>query len=77
MSRPRWALFAYHTFGARALEALLARDEQVVAVVTHADDPSEGEWFDSVAEVANVLASAGMNCEDSRQATICSTTERR
>ncbi len=52
MSRPRWAVFAYHTFGARALEALLARDEQVVAVVTHADDPSEGDWFDSVADVA-------------------------
>jgi UDP-4-amino-4-deoxy-L-arabinose formyltransferase/UDP-glucuronic acid dehydrogenase (UDP-4-keto-hexauronic acid decarboxylating) len=52
MSRARWAVFAYHTFGARALEALLARDEQVVAVVTHADDPSEGDWFDSVADVA-------------------------
>jgi len=52
VSRARWALFAYHTFGARALEALLARDEQVVAVVTHADDPSEGDWFDSVADVA-------------------------
>ena len=52
MSRARWALFAYHTFGARALEALLARDEQVVAVVTHADDPSEGDWFDSAADVA-------------------------
>ncbi len=48
----RWALFAYHTFGARALEALLARDERVVAVVTHADDPSEGDWFESVAEIA-------------------------
>ena len=48
----RWAVFAYHTFGARVLEALLARDEPVVAVVTHADDPSEGDWFDSVAEVA-------------------------
>lgn len=52
MRRARWAVFAYHTFGARALEALRARDEQVVAVVTHADDPSEGDWFDSVAEIA-------------------------
>lgn len=52
MSRTRWAIFAYHTFGARALEALLARDERVVAVVTHADDPSEGDWFESVAELA-------------------------
>ncbi len=52
MSRARVAVFAYHTFGARALEALLARDERVVAVVTHADDPSEGDWFDSVADIA-------------------------
>jgi len=48
----RWLVFAYHTFGARALEALLARGERVVAVVTHADDPAEGDWFDSVADVA-------------------------
>ncbi len=54
MSRARWAVFAYHTFGTRALEALLARDERVVAVVTHADDPGEGDWFESVAEIARV-----------------------
>jgi UDP-4-amino-4-deoxy-L-arabinose formyltransferase/UDP-glucuronic acid dehydrogenase (UDP-4-keto-hexauronic acid decarboxylating) len=48
----RWVVFAYHTFGARALETLLARGERVVAVVTHADDPAEGDWFESVAEVA-------------------------
>lgn len=52
MSRVRWVVFAYHTFGARALEALLARDERVVGVVTHADDPSEGDWFESVSDVA-------------------------
>src|SRR5437763_12914 len=50
----RWAVFAYHTFGARALEALLARGEPVVAVVTHPDDPGEGDWFESVAETARV-----------------------
>ena len=50
----RWAVFAYHTFGARALEALLARDERVVAVVTHADDPAEGDWFESVADIARM-----------------------
>jgi methionyl-tRNA formyltransferase len=48
----RWLVFAYHTFGARALEALVARGERVVAVVTHADDPAEGAWFESVADVA-------------------------
>jgi len=54
VSRARWAIFAYHTFGARALEALLAREEQVVAVVTHPDDPDEGDWFESVAAIARI-----------------------
>ncbi len=52
MSRSRWIVFAYHTFGARALEALVARGEGIVSVVTHADDPAEGGGFESVAEVA-------------------------
>jgi len=52
--RALWVLFAYHTIGARALEALVARGEEVAAVVTHADDPGEGSWFDSVAEVARI-----------------------
>lgn len=50
----RWVLFAYHTFGARALEALLARGEEIAAVITHPDDPAEGDWFESVAEVARI-----------------------
>jgi methionyl-tRNA formyltransferase len=50
----RWAVFAYHTIGARALEALVARGEDVLVVVTHVDDASEGEWFESVADVARV-----------------------
>jgi UDP-4-amino-4-deoxy-L-arabinose formyltransferase/UDP-glucuronic acid dehydrogenase (UDP-4-keto-hexauronic acid decarboxylating) len=48
----RWIVFAYHTFGARALAALLARGETVAAVVTHEDQPGEGDWFESVADVA-------------------------
>jgi UDP-4-amino-4-deoxy-L-arabinose formyltransferase/UDP-glucuronic acid dehydrogenase (UDP-4-keto-hexauronic acid decarboxylating) len=52
VSRARWVVFAYHTIGARALEALLACAEPVVAVVTHPDDPGEGDWFESVSEVA-------------------------
>jgi len=48
----RTIVFAYHTIGARALAALLARGEHVVAVVTHADDPAEGDWFESVAGLA-------------------------
>ena len=54
MKRARWVVFAYHTIGARALEALVARGEDVAAVVTHADDPGEGSWFESVADVARV-----------------------
>ncbi|OGK91477.1 MAG: hypothetical protein A2X36_02545 [Elusimicrobia bacterium GWA2_69_24] len=50
----RWALFAYHTFGARALAALLDRGEEVRVVVTHPDDPDEGGWFESVAALARV-----------------------
>ena len=48
----RCVFFGYHTFGARALAALLARGETVLAVVTHDDTPGEGDWFDSVAEIA-------------------------
>ncbi|MDP2625948.1 MAG: formyltransferase family protein [Candidatus Rokubacteria bacterium] len=57
MSGARWVVFAYHTFGARALQGLLARGENIAAVVTHADDPAEGDWFESV---ANVARSAGI-----------------
>ena len=48
----RWVVFAYHTIGARALAALLARGERVAALVTHDDEPAEGGWFESAAEVA-------------------------
>ncbi len=58
MSGARWVVFAYHTFGARALQGLLARGENIAAVVTHADDPAEGDWFESVAAVAR---SAGIS----------------
>jgi methionyl-tRNA formyltransferase len=54
VTRARWAVFAYHTIGARALEALVARGEDVATVVTHADAPDEGAWFESVADVARI-----------------------
>jgi len=47
-----WVVFAYHTIGPRALGALLARGQMVAAVVTHDVEPTEGDWFESVAEVA-------------------------
>ncbi len=49
----RWVVFAYHTFGAHALRALLERNEEIAAVVTHADDPAEGDWFESVTDLAS------------------------
>ena len=54
MRGARWAVFAYHTIGARALEALVAKGEDVAVVVTHADDTDERAWFESVAEVARI-----------------------
>ena len=54
MTRARWVVFAYHTIGARALEALVTSGEHVAAVVTHADDPGERCWFEPVADVARI-----------------------
>jgi methionyl-tRNA formyltransferase len=54
VTRARWAVFAYHTIGARVLEALVARGEDVATVVTHADAPDESAWFESVADVARI-----------------------
>jgi UDP-4-amino-4-deoxy-L-arabinose formyltransferase/UDP-glucuronic acid dehydrogenase (UDP-4-keto-hexauronic acid decarboxylating) len=64
-----WVVFAYHTFGARALAALLAQGERVAAVVTHEDQAAEGDWFESVADLAKahgvpVLTPASPNTPD-------------
>ena len=48
----RAVVFAYHNVGVRCLEVLLARGIDVPLVVTHADDPRETRWFDSVAATA-------------------------
>lgn len=48
----RAIVFAYHDIGVRGLETLIARGLAVPLVVTHADDPSEGAWFESVSEHA-------------------------
>jgi methionyl-tRNA formyltransferase len=47
-------VFAYHNVGVRCLSALLACDVQVGLVVTHADDPNENIWFDSVQRLAEL-----------------------
>jgi methionyl-tRNA formyltransferase len=46
--------FGYSQIGARAVELLVARGDQVVAVVTHHDDPREDRWYRTPAETARV-----------------------
>ena len=48
-------VFAYHDVGTRCLAALHAGGVDVKLVVTHEDDPAEGGWFASVADLARAL----------------------
>jgi len=48
----RAVVFAYSEVGARCLAVLLAQGIDVGLLFTHADDPGEGRWFASVAEIA-------------------------
>lgn len=48
----RIIVFGYHTIGYLCLNELIGRGEEIVAVVTHQDDPGERIWFESVAELA-------------------------
>ncbi len=48
----RAVVFAYHNVGVRCLKVLLAHGVDVPLVVTHADEPGEEIWFDSVAAAA-------------------------
>ncbi len=45
-------VFAYHNIGCEGLRALLRHGFDIAAVFTHADNPAEAVWFDSVAELA-------------------------
>ncbi|HSD00106.1 MAG TPA: formyltransferase [Casimicrobiaceae bacterium] len=49
----RAVVFAYHNVGARCLRVLCAHGVEVPLVVTHEDDPSEVQWFERVADVAD------------------------
>ncbi len=44
-------VFAYHDVGVRCLQALLDAGMTIDLVITHADDPNETIWFESVAEL--------------------------
>ncbi len=48
----RAVVFAYHNVGVRCLKVLLTHGVDVPLVVTHADEPGEEIWFDSVAATA-------------------------
>lgn len=41
-------IFAYHTIGVKAIRVLLAKGIDIELVVTHADNPKENIWFESV-----------------------------
>jgi methionyl-tRNA formyltransferase len=65
----RAVVFAYHNVGVRCLKVLMAQGVEVPLVVTHADDPGESIWFDSVARTAAdlgvpVIAPANPNAPD-------------
>src|SRR5205807_7532540 len=48
----RIVLFGYGEMGCTGLEFLRAQGEEIVAVITHRDDPQEKRWYRSLAEVA-------------------------
>ncbi len=52
MNRPRILVFAYHDVGYECLQVLIRRRENLIAVITHEDNPHEQIWFRSVAGLA-------------------------
>jgi methionyl-tRNA formyltransferase len=52
MSKPRILVFAYHDVGFECLDVLIRRGENIIAVITHEDNPHEQIWFRSVADLA-------------------------
>lgn len=48
----RSVLFAYHDIGCEAIRTLHKMGEEICAIFTHQDDPSENLWFGSVMKCA-------------------------
>jgi methionyl-tRNA formyltransferase len=44
-------VFAYHTVGVKCLRALIDGGFEIALVISHADNPSENIWFESVANL--------------------------
>jgi len=60
----RAVVLAYHDVGCAGLEALLDGGDEVAAVYTHPDDPIEGGWFRSVADLARSRGVPRVSIED-------------
>jgi len=52
MNKPAILVFAYHDVGYECLDALIQNDENIIAVISHKDNPDEEIWFRSVARLA-------------------------
>src|SRR5208283_208649 len=52
MSKPPILVFAYHDVGYECLSLLIERRENIIAVITHDDNPNEQIWFKSVKDLA-------------------------
>ncbi len=52
MTAARAVVFGYHDVGVRCLETLISGGVEVPLVVTVRDDPTETQWFGSVAATA-------------------------
>jgi methionyl-tRNA formyltransferase len=48
----RAVVFAYSEVGVRCVRELLAQGVEIPLLFTHADDPHENQWFDSVQQLA-------------------------
>jgi methionyl-tRNA formyltransferase len=72
MSRPRILFFGYSEVGYECLSLLLERGNNVVALITHEDNPHEKIWFKTPAVAARekdvpVLTPAGVNNPEWRE----------
>src|SRR5437868_10189578 len=52
MTKPRILFFGYSEVGTECLDLLLSRGDQVVALITHEDNPNEKIWFKPPAVIA-------------------------
>jgi methionyl-tRNA formyltransferase len=57
-------VFAYHNVGVKCLSVLLAHNVDVQLVVTHADNPAESIWFESVTKLAAAHGVPAITPED-------------